>query len=142
MCGKVFLDSFRRAQIGGKIRVDYEKGKKMVKYYMQVILHVYLFLLMVILPYYMPEGYVKLGLYKYTFFREVGVQCLFMMLPAVLMLFVRQWKNLAWSHLSVVYMYRMERAGCLGGGRVVHGFDLPTDVCGGLFCCVPLWRKN
>lgn len=101
MCGKVFLDSFRRAQIGGKIRVDYEKGKKMVKYYMQVILHVYLFLLMVILPYYMPEGYVKLGLYKYTFFREVGVQCLFMMLPAVLMLFVRQWKNLAWSHLSV-----------------------------------------
>lgn len=24
-----------------------------------------------------------------------------MMLPAVLMLFVRQWKNLAWSHLSV-----------------------------------------
>ncbi len=81
--------------------MDYEKGKKMVKYYMQVILHVYLFLLMVILPYYMPEGYVKLGLYKYTFFREVGVQCLFMMLPAVLMLFVRQWKNLAWSHVCV-----------------------------------------
>lgn len=80
--------------------MDLIKWKKFVAYYARVVLCVYLFLLIVVFPYYAPEGFVKLGVHKYIFFREVGIQCLFMMFPAVAFLTVCQWKHLSWNQLS------------------------------------------
>jgi len=77
-----------------------EECKKLVKYYTKVVLYVFLFLLIVVFPYYAPNGYVKLGVYKYIFFREIGIQCMLMMFPAVVFLIVFQWKHLAWNQLS------------------------------------------
>lgn len=77
-----------------------EKAGKIAGYYVQTTLNVFLFLLIVVFPYYAPEGYVKLGAYKYTFFRETGVQCLLMMLPAAILLLAWNWKHLSWGRLS------------------------------------------
>lgn len=78
-----------------------EKLAKTAKYYIRVVLNVYLFLLIVIYPYYAPDGYIKLGANKAYFFRTVGIECLILMLPAAVFLFLFQGKHTMRKRLSV-----------------------------------------
>lgn len=77
-----------------------ERSKKFATCYMQVVLHISLFLLIVVFPYYAPNGYVKLGVHKCDFFRTVGIGCFVLMLPAAIFLFAYQWKHRALKRLS------------------------------------------
>lgn len=79
-----------------------------------------------VFPYYAPEGYVKLGAYKYTFFRETGVQCLLMMLPAATLLLAWNWKHLSWGCLSWT-----DRA------MLFYAIFMRTLM----YCCIGRWHK-
>lgn len=63
-----------------------QKSERIITYYLNVVLSVCLFLLIVVFPYYAPDGYVKLGANKFYFFRMVGLECLMLMLPAAVLL--------------------------------------------------------
>lgn len=67
-----------------------QKSERIIAYYLRVVLGVYLFLLIVVFPYYAPSGYVKLGANKYYFFRMVGLECLLLMLPAAALLVLQR----------------------------------------------------
>lgn len=76
------------------------KLESLTKFFIQIIVHVYLLMIIVILPYYAPGGYVKLGENKFHFFKMVGMECFGMMIPAAVVLLVCQGKKAVWKLMS------------------------------------------
>lgn len=65
---------------------DVEKLKKAAKNYMRIVLGAYLVLMIVIFPFYAPQGYVEIGVSKYEFFKMSGILSLLAAFPAVVIL--------------------------------------------------------
>ena len=55
-----------------------------VNIYAKIVTYIYLFLMIIVFPFYAPQGYVDIGMNKYYFFRMAGAICFSILVPAVL----------------------------------------------------------
>jgi len=98
-----------------------EKLKKAAKNYIRIVLRAYLVLILVIFPFYAPQGYVEIGISKFDFFKMSGILSLLAALPAVVILLVSDIrtfiKNKKISRLSVT-----DKAMLLYGLAVLFSF--------------------
>lgn len=76
----------------------------MMKYAI-VITGIYLFLMVVVFPFFAPEGYVHIDKNKYGFFLLTGLLCFGLIVPAAIFLLVKQkalWKKLSLTDKTVL----------------------------------------
>jgi len=63
-----------------------EKLNRIAQNYIRIVLYAYLLLLIVVFPFYAPQGYVEIGVSKYNFFKVSGILCMVIALPAIVIL--------------------------------------------------------
>ncbi|MDE6606928.1 MAG: O-antigen ligase family protein [Lachnospiraceae bacterium] len=98
-----------------------EKLKKAANNYIKIVLGAYLVLMIVIFPFYAPQGYVEIGVSKYNFFKMSGILSLIAALPAVVILVISGMetciRNKKTGRLSVT-----DKAMLLYGAAVLFSF--------------------
>lgn len=77
-----------------------EKVSDFIKRYAQTVTEAYLFFMIVIFPFYAPQGYVEIGTHKFLFFKVASLMCFGMLLPAVVFQLVCI-KRKGWIKLSI-----------------------------------------
>lgn len=70
-----------------------EKTTEFVKKYAQMVTGAFLLLIIVVFPFYVPEGYVEIGVHKFLFFKAAGLVCLGLLAPAAVWLLIFELKN-------------------------------------------------
>lgn len=96
------------------------KGKtteSIVENYAQMVTCVFLLLIIVIFPFYAPQGYVEIGSHKFHFFKTVGLVCFGLLLPAYGYRIRTKIKNGNGIRMSVT-----DKALLLYGGAVLLSF--------------------
>lgn len=66
----------------------WETWEKNVIGYARIITYVFLLFIIVLSPFYAPEGYVNIGINKFQFFKNTGIVCFTMLVPAVVLLLI------------------------------------------------------
>lgn len=79
----------------------WEKWAKFISGYARIITYVYLLFIIVLSPFYAPQGYVDIGINKFRFFRITGIICFVMLVPAAIVLLLIRWKKREALKLSV-----------------------------------------
>lgn len=74
--------------------MEMENSTESVKKYARMVTGAFLLFIMVIFPFYVPEGYVEIGVHKFLFFKAVGLVCLGLLAPAAVWLLILEVKNL------------------------------------------------
>lgn len=95
----------------------WEKWAKFISGYARIITYVYLLFIIVLSPFYAPQGYVDIGINKFRFFRTTGIICFVMLVPAAIVLLLIRWKKREALKLSVT-----DKAVLLYGASVIVSF--------------------
>lgn len=78
-----------------------EKLKKAAKIYAKIVLGAYLALLIVVFPFYAPQGYVEIGASKYNFFKVSGILSLVFVFPGAVILLLSYIRDRKRIRLSI-----------------------------------------
>ncbi len=70
-----------------------EKATEHVKKIAGLVTSAYLIMILVISPFYAPEGYVDIGMHKFLIFKGASIVCMGALVPAAVFLFVRKWRE-------------------------------------------------
>lgn len=72
-----------------------------MRIYAKIVTYVYLALVVIILPFFAPQGYENIGDYKYYLFRGTGVVCFGLLVPVMLFYLVKAYRQRKPLQLSV-----------------------------------------
>lgn len=100
-----------------------EKIKNNLKVCITILVYIYLFLIIAVMPFYAPQGYVDIGMNKYYFFRMTGLVCFGLIaVAAILLLSINIFMYMKYKKSMDLKLSVTDIAMLLYGGAVILSF--------------------